>query len=217
MRRLVVFLVIGTAGLVGPLANTAHADTASDEYAFVQKINALRASVGVGPLAVDGNLTAIARVWAGTMAAAGTIFHRDSLREGITGNWAKLGENVGMGPALDPLFTAFVNSPHHYENLVDPAFTHVGVGVAWNGSTMYTAHEFMQAKAGSVAPAPAPRPLTTVATRPAPRPLTTVAPEPAATTTTTAPRPPPPPPPPPEVPDRVRLVMEMLQGFDPAA
>src|SRR5207249_24666 len=125
------------------------------EAAFVAKINALRSSKGVGPLAVDGELTSVAREWAAHMAAAGAISHRSNLAAGITANWGKLGENVGMGPDADGLFQAFVNSPHHYENLVDPAFTRVGVGVAVVNGTIFTAHEFMAVRG---APSPAPRP-----------------------------------------------------------
>ncbi len=45
--------------------------------------------------------------------------------------WTKLGENVGTGPSNDPIWNAFVNSAHHYANIVDPDFNRVGVGVAY--------------------------------------------------------------------------------------
>jgi hypothetical protein len=220
MRKLAVLVLLAVIGVVGPLAGTAHADQASEEAAFVAKINDLRASKGLGQLSVDGNLTSIARDWSAKMANDGGISHNPVLKDLVTGNWSKLGENVGMGPAIDSLFTAFVNSPHHYANLVDPAFTHVGVGVVWRGSTMYTSHEFMTLRGG--APAPAPRatapPNTTPVTRRAatPRPTVITVPRPMTTTTTTTAPPPPPPTPPPAVPDRVRLSMENLRKLDPS-
>ena len=222
MRRLLFVLLVATVGFVGPLvaASPAYADTVSDEMAFVAKINQLRAGLGLGQLSVDPGLTDIARNWSQQMANAGDISHNPSLKDLVTLNWSKLGENVGLGPSVDSLFTAFVNSPHHYANLVDPAFTHVGVGVVWSNGTMFTSHEFMTLKGGGGSSSPPPvvvqaTPRATVprAVAPAtPKPVVVKA-APAPTTTTTVA--PPPPPPPPVASDRVRWMNEVLRGLDP--
>ncbi len=223
MRRLLALLALlalTTIAFVGPLAPSSQADTVSEETAFVAKINNLRASKGLGSLTVESGLTSIARNWANEMAGAGTIWHNPSLKDLVTSTWSKLGENVGLGPNIDMLFQAFVNSPHHYDNLVDPAFTHVGVGVAWKGTTMYTAHEFMTLKGGSAPRPPVTAPRVTVAPKPkpAPKPVVVKPAAPPTTTATTLPAPPPPPPPPPRpVPsDRVRWMSEVLRRLDPA-
>ena len=66
-------------------------------------------------------------------------------------HWQKLGENVGMGGTVETLHLAFVNSPHHYDNLVDPAFTSIGVGVVRSsGGILFVAEEFMKTKAPAV-------------------------------------------------------------------
>jgi cysteine-rich secretory family protein len=229
MRKLIAVLVLGLTGLIAPLAiaPAAHADVAGDEAAFVAKINQLRASVGVGQLSVDGNLTSVARSWAQSMANAGTISHNPNLKNMVTGNWSFLGENVGVGPNVDSLFTAFVNSPHHYANLVDPRFTYVGVGVVWSGGTMYTSHEFMTLRG---TPAPSVQPAVTSPPATAPRVTTprAVTPRPAATSTTappatvpvatTVPAPVAPPVAPPEpavVSDRMRMIADQLARWDP--
>ena len=130
---------------------SARADGPSDEANFVAQINALRATRGLPALEVDAGLTAKARSWAGTMAGQGTIWH-SSLQDGISASWRKLGENVGMGASVDSLETAFVNSPHHYDNLVDPAFRSVGIGVVRNAAgVMFVAEEFMQPQAPAAA------------------------------------------------------------------
>ncbi|MDQ1403858.1 MAG: hypothetical protein QOG03_2174 [Actinomycetota bacterium] len=184
MRRALALLAVLLVGLVVPMLHpvAASADTGSDEAAFVAKINQLRASKGLGQLQVDGQLVGIARNWAGRMSSAGRISHNPNLASQVTENWIKLGENVGHGTDVDSLFRAFVNSPEHYRNLVDPAFNYVGVGVVRAGDgSMYTSHEFMQL-AGSTArvsaPAPAPRPVVsrTISARPA---TTTAAARPA--------------------------------------
>lgn len=156
MRRFLSAVgVICTASVILFFPTTAHADAGADTAAFIAKINALRASKGVGSLSIDANLTDVATSWSAHMAAAGNISHNPSLAKQVTSNWQKLGENVGMGGDVDSLFNAFVNSPEHYRNLVDPTFTKVGVAVVWNGNTMYTTHDFMQLR-GSPSPAPAP-------------------------------------------------------------
>jgi hypothetical protein len=204
MRKLVLGVILALGVTLIPMA-AAQADPVSDEAAFVAKINGLRASKGLPALQVHANLVTKARAWAAVMAAAGKIWH-STLSDGITADWKKLGENVGMGGSVDGLHAAFVASPGHYANLVDPNFTHVGVGVVMSGKTIFVAEMFMQTMASTapqVAPTPttattAPRPTTTTAPRPttttAPRPTTTTtrvaAPRPTTTTTTVPPAPP---------------------------
>ncbi len=183
MRKLALGLILALGVTLIPAG--AQADTVSDEAAFVAKINDLRVSKGLPALQVNDNLVAKARAWAATMAAAGRIWH-STLSDGITADWQKLGENVGMGGSVDGLHAAFVASPHHYENLVDPDFSYVGIGIAMSGSTMFVSEEFMELMPARtpVISAPAPPVTTTTAPKPpAPKP----APPKPVTTTTTAP------------------------------
>ena len=71
-------------------------------------------------------------------------------------NWQKLGENVGVGMTTDKLHQAFIDSPSHYKNLVDPDLTHVGVGVVLGrDGAIFTAHQFMQLRSSApTAPPP---------------------------------------------------------------
>ena len=179
-RMLVLLLAIVTSMLVavpGP-AGAGSDNPAADEAQFVALVNQARANVGVAPLAVDGQLTALARQHAQTMADAGTIFHANPISAGVTAPWVKLGENVGTGPSAPPIMNAFINSPKHYANIVDPAFTYIGVGVVWVGNQMFTTHRFMQLSGQVAPPPPAPEPS-------APPPVTA----PPATTRTVPPPP----------------------------
>lgn len=160
----------------------------SNEADFVARINSTRASVGLPPLTVDSQLTSVARSWAvqmrdGVCGQGNHICHASSLGAGITHSWAKLGENVGTGPTVADVHPAFVASPGHYANIVDPSFTHIGVGVVWDGNRLYTTHRFMALNA--------PPPTTTTAaptttTTAAPTTTTTIAPAPEPAPTTTA-------------------------------
>lgn len=177
---------------------------AAEEDQFVSLINGLRASKGLGTLSIDSELVTQARGWSQTMSKRGSIFHASDLSVGVSANWQKLGENVGVGGDVQSLFDAFVASPTHYANLVDPAFTRIGVGVIWAGDRMFTAHRFM----GLFPPAPP----TTASPR---RTTTTVAsttPDPAPTTTT-VPAPPPPRTPPAADPAFIRWQLEALEDF----
>jgi hypothetical protein len=85
------------------------------------------------------------------MADKNMIWHSD-LDSGITADWQRLGENVGMGGTVDALHVAFVASPKHYDNLVDPAFRLVGIGVVRSATgVMFVAEEFMQLQGPVVA------------------------------------------------------------------
>lgn len=181
LRHLLVGVVVAMAAmLVVPGAAPAGAgvDPQAAESAFVARINALRASKGLGTLTVDGELTTIARRWAGKMAAAGDISHNRNFQNEVTADWVKLGENVGMGPEIDKLHRAFVASPTHYKNLVDGDYTRVGVGVVVTADGMiFTAHQFERVASDNAvvvttaAPAATPRPAAA-----APKPIAPPAP-----------------------------------------
>ena len=190
MRRFALKLVVAVLATMLPLAanvTTAHADTTADQ--FLVKINALRSSKGLTQLRTDAALTSFAQQWTDTMAAADKLWHNPDLAD-APGTWTKAGENVGVGPDVSALFDAFVASPLHYKNLIDPAFNTVGIGVTVLASgRMYTTHNF------EARPASAPAKAVTVAsttsttakrvsvTTTTP---TTAKPKPAVTTTTTA-------------------------------
>jgi Cysteine-rich secretory protein family len=192
MRKFLIGLILAVT-VAGLPMTLAHAGTSDDEAGFVSRINALRASKGVRTLEVHPNLVQKARDWAQTMGSAGKIWH-SKLSDGITADWQKLGENVGMGGAVEALHNAFVASPRHYDNLVDPDFNYVGIGVVYVDGTTYVTEMFMKLAApapapapvvaappsapSAPAPAPAPRPKAQPKPRPQPAPAPTPAPAP---------------------------------------
>jgi uncharacterized protein YkwD len=118
-------------------------DAVRAEAAFVADINGLRASRGLPALRVHPNLVDKARKWGATMAGARSIWH-SRLSAGVTARWQKLGENVGRGPSEPSLHAAFVASPTHFANLVDPAFASIGVGVVAADGTLFVSQVFMR-------------------------------------------------------------------------
>ena len=147
-------VAIAAAG--GVLAATPAAQAgAADEAAFLYHLNALRASHGLPMLAVSADLTAIAEQHSGQMLAANSIFHNTALTSTVS-NWQVLGENVGMGPSVTAIDSAFDNSPEHYANEVNPAYTEVGIGsVTSSAGEIFVTVDFREPMYGA-SPAPAP-------------------------------------------------------------
>ena len=215
-----MLLVLCLLATVVPVARPAAAeppDPASAEAQFVAQINALRASKGLQALAVHPALVAVARGWAAQMAAADKISHNPNLAAEVRADWQKLGENVGVGMTVDKLHDAFVASPAHYRNLVDPAFEYIGVGVViGRDGAIFTAHELMQLR--TAAPAVL-RPAHPAATMPA-REMPARAAQAAPAAPEAAPPPPPAPsapPAPPAAPARMVLVLEQLRAMESSA
>lgn len=195
-----------SAGAARPVVLVASSPSPEFEAQFVSRINSLRASKGLNQLAVSGELTGVARNWTEQMVQAGQISHNPNLASQVSGDWTKLGENVGVGYDVDGLMQAFINSPAHYKNLVDPDWSYVGVGVTMApDGRMYTTHNFM---AMASAPPPPAEPRTTTTRPPSSGRTATTAPP---TTTTTAP-PPPPQPHPTAV--RVAAVLDPLRSLE---
>lgn len=116
---------------------------------FVAAHNRLRAEAGVRPLRANVHLNVRADAWAATMrddwvakgcpTEFGPALRHSSLSiqysPDAVGDWSKLGENVGAvsTPTESPdsprqLMDAYMASPHHRENVLDPAWTQIGVG-----------------------------------------------------------------------------------------
>ena len=112
---------------------------------FVDRINALRAERGVDPLSPDPELELTATAWAAYMSQTQDLEHAEDLSLGVSSDWRKLGENVGVAPEaqLDELFEAFVSSPTHLANLVDPTFDKIGIGVVHLDGKLWMAQRFM--------------------------------------------------------------------------
>jgi uncharacterized protein YkwD len=202
----------------------AGASTGGVEAQFIGAINAIRAAHGAQPLQVYGELTGIARGWSDQMVANGGISHNPDFSGEVTAYWMKLGENVGVGGDVTSLMNAFVNSPAHYRNIVDPEFNYIGVGVSYDAQgRIYTTHDFMRlddAPAPDPPPPPAPPPPpppAAAAAPPAPDPAPAspaqapvAAPAPSAPTPAAAPAPTEPP----ATPARVHAMLTALRAGD---
>ncbi|HEX2042053.1 MAG TPA: CAP domain-containing protein [Acidimicrobiales bacterium] len=146
-------------GAVTPAAPAAAAS--SQELQLFDLVNQVRASVGVPALQLDEGISVVSRAWALQMAAAGTISHNPNFKT-LVGGWSRIGENVGMGHPLGVVHQALVESPGHYANIVEPAYTRVGIGVVDVGAgNVYVVENFVRPRSAGASGAPAAPPPTT--------------------------------------------------------
>jgi uncharacterized protein YkwD len=136
---------VGAAVSPSPSPTPTPHDSRADAAAFVALINHVRVAHRLHPLVVRTDLVGVALRQSARMAAKGSLWHdRDTVHE-ITG-WQSLGENVGWSRiSVQDLHDAFMASPEHRRNILDPAFTSIGVAetVASDGR-IFVAEEFAQ-------------------------------------------------------------------------
>jgi hypothetical protein len=174
-----VVVVAGVAGVVAaPPAAAAGSYNPSMAAQFVSYINSAREQHGLRPYTVASDLTANADSHAMWMSDHNTMEDDQNVGNEVC-CWESIGENSGEGPTVQALNTAFMDSPPHRANILDPSFTQVGVGVVVNGQTIWVAEVFRQPMGQPQPPPPAPKP-----TQQSAPPAQPAAPRPTATQNT---------------------------------
>ena len=110
------------------------------EQLLLQLINADRARAGVAPVASDAYLDGYARnhVWA--VARAGAVFHSDITS--LLDTYMAAAENVAAASDIGAAHTQFVVSGPHYQNMVYPGYTRVGIGAVPAGGQVFLVYVF---------------------------------------------------------------------------
>lgn len=130
------------------------------ENQMTDQLNAHRASHGLRALPPDAALQMVARRQASRMVAAGYIHHNPNLASEASEavpHWLKVGENVGVGPSVDAVEDAFLNSPPHHHNIDTGDYNLIGLGALPSGDgALYFTQNYARAK--SVATASPARP-----------------------------------------------------------
>ena len=99
-------------------------------------VNQERSTVGLDPLAIDSQLDTAANLHTDEMVQADRMSHQLPGEAGLgdrvsdTGyNWSRLAENVAAGYTTpEAVVDGWMNSPKHRQNILNPEFTHMGVG-----------------------------------------------------------------------------------------
>ncbi|MBN8635936.1 MAG: LysM peptidoglycan-binding domain-containing protein [Anaerolineae bacterium] len=106
---------------------------------LLNRVNALRASVGRAGYSLNGALSAAAQQQAQWMIDTGSVSHTHPDGSGPRTRAQNAGypsnaisENIyaGSNASVDSAWTFWINSGIHYAGLVNPAYTEVGIGIA---------------------------------------------------------------------------------------
>lgn len=137
LSLLTAVALMSSSTLVG--APSASAQTTA-EARFVTRINAERARLGLPALRVRARLTEYARQHSVAMSRQRTLFHTRNFSALCC--WSSIAENVGVGFDVPTLHQAFMASPAHRANILDPRMRSVGVGVYRSGGRMWVTQIF---------------------------------------------------------------------------
>jgi uncharacterized protein YkwD len=121
--------------------------TPADRAEVLRLVNQSRAEAGLPPLKENLTLAIKADNWARHLRDKCDLEH-SRLADGAPKEWRKLGENVGYGGSIAQVHQAYLNSPGHRANILDPAYTSMGTAAVWGECDGYrrvfTVHEFMK-------------------------------------------------------------------------
>lgn len=110
-------------------------------------LNQERRNAGLAPLARHSGADWIAQDAANRMAAQRRLSHTANLgtlvNERVTSSWRAFGENVGTNTTADGLHGGFMGSSTHRNNILNRAYTTVGVAVSVVDGRLWAAVVFV--------------------------------------------------------------------------
>ncbi len=140
-------MVVAAGMLCIGMLGTACESTPEDRNEVIAAVNASRAKAGLAPLRENVTLDRKADAWAQGLRDVCKLSH-SKLSDGAPKEWMKLGENVGYGGTIAQVHEAYMNSPGHRANILDPSFTSIGAAAVWGNCPdgtrrVFTVQEFM--------------------------------------------------------------------------
>ncbi|MCL5407513.1 MAG: CvpA family protein [Patescibacteria group bacterium] len=108
----------------------------NSENIMINQVNNERVKVGLPPLKLDLTIRTVARFHSIDMAKNGYFSHvdlasktpADRMTEGGVNYWLA-GENIALAPTEELAEIGFMNSPKHRDNILDPKYGRIGVGI----------------------------------------------------------------------------------------
>lgn len=126
-----VFLLAAAVLSTGIVADPARAGTTAPSRAEMFRLtNDDREAKDRRALDLNALLSRYAKRHSQAMADRGEIFHTEDLAARLDGlDWSMGGENVGVGPSLPDLESAFMASTPHRRNILQRGFRDAAIGV----------------------------------------------------------------------------------------
>lgn len=124
-------------------------ETLAAEAEMARLVNELRTSLGLNPLIYDADIAVAARLWSQTMRDTGNFVHNPQYGQQIPAGWRHSGENISwrtftgsIFEAVGESFQSLSASSSHYDNMVNPVYSHIGVGVALENGAIWITQNF---------------------------------------------------------------------------
>jgi hypothetical protein len=118
-------------------------------WQLVLLANQARARAGAGPLKWDAALAAAAQRHCLRMAAEGALSHQfpgepelSARAQAAGAHFSLIEENVAVAPNPPAIHDAWMHSPHHRENLLNPAVNRVGIALAAGPLGLYAVADY---------------------------------------------------------------------------
>lgn len=125
-------------------------DLSPAERELIGLINEARAAAGRPPLVVDPQLMAAARAKSQDMMANNYFSHSSPTYGPFPGvlnhfgvRYRMAGENIARAQSVAQAHTMFMQSAGHKANILNPSYTHVGVGVVGGSGGLFITEEFI--------------------------------------------------------------------------
>jgi uncharacterized protein YkwD len=153
LRSLYVEVPVPKRPVVAPESSPATSlDPVQGEERLVNLINEARRKQGARPLILWPPLVREARAHSTNMREAAFFGHHSKQRgtteerlEQLPVSFKKAGENVAKATSVERAHAALMASPSHRNTLLEPTFTHLGVGVVVDAqSIVYVTEIFVQ-------------------------------------------------------------------------
>ncbi|AOY76977.1 CAP domain-containing protein [Clostridium formicaceticum] len=116
-------------------SNARHALTAA-EIEMVEYVNQARKQAGLKPLAIDVDLSYVARVKSKDMQDNNYFSHTSptygspfDMMKNFGIQYRSAAENIAINSSVSGAHNAFMNSEGHRKNILNPNFTHIGIGI----------------------------------------------------------------------------------------
>ena len=147
--RLITLTLIACISVAMAMAAETQSSTWREQ--MLLSINELRKEVGVKPLKLCENLNSSAQSYSDAMKSGNFFSHTgkdgSSVKDRITKagyRWSDkrisfaVGENIAAGQnSVTEVMNSWRNSSGHYKNIVNPAFTDVGMGRTFSKNSKY--------------------------------------------------------------------------------
>lgn len=155
LAGVLIILVISVIGLefhgyssaaVAPSTQAPDSETAeAGEWEMLALINDERESRSLAPLKMQTNLRDYARYHAKDLESQGRLWHdMPEYALWLPSGYTLYGENVANNLSIPEMHTAFMNSPGHRNNILNPDYNYVGIGVSTAlGGLIHVSQNFM--------------------------------------------------------------------------